>query len=120
LPHPAATKVALSHYAQCERKVYGRTPRSEEVTALTVSELAARWAVDVKTIYRMVERGRLPYFRLGVGKDSAIRFNPDLIAEYEAGRWPPHDAAPPTPTPIQPRARRASCRNASPTGLKYL
>jgi excisionase family DNA binding protein len=41
--------------------------RAEEdgPTLLSVGQLARRWAVDVKTLRGMIERGELPVVRLG-------------------------------------------------------
>ena len=39
---------------------------------LTVKELADAWKVDQSTIYRLIERGRLPYLQPG-GKGHSVR-----------------------------------------------
>lgn len=47
----------------------------------SVHELAARWKVNEPTIYKMIKRGRLRGFKVGVG----YRFTDREIREYEEG-----------------------------------
>ena len=48
---------------------------------LTVKEVAQRLAVSASCIYQLVETGKLPHHRIGVGR-GAIRFSEDDIADY--------------------------------------
>jgi excisionase family DNA binding protein len=46
--------------------------------ALTVAELAFMLALSIKTIYKMVEAGRIPYMRVF----GSIRFDPATTAAW--------------------------------------
>lgn len=50
---------------------------------LTADEVADSLSVDPATVYRWVEAGRLPAFRLGPG---AIRFDPDAVEAWVVGQ----------------------------------
>ena len=50
---------------------------------LTAEEVADFLSVDPATVYRWVEAGRLPAFRLGPG---AIRFDPDAVEAWVIGQ----------------------------------
>ena len=49
---------------------------------LTVEEVAKRFGVNVTTIYRLVERGKLPAFKIG----SQWRFRESRLEEWIADR----------------------------------
>lgn len=62
----------------------------EPAGALTVQQAAERSGIPVRTLYRMVEQGKLPHTRVGTGRGS-IRIKPatlDRLLEPEA---PPKD-----------------------------
>ena len=48
---------------------------------LTVKDVASRLNVSQSCIYQLVETGKIPHHRIGVGR-GAIRFTEDDIAEY--------------------------------------
>jgi len=48
---------------------------------LTVKDVAGRLNVSPSCIYQLVETGKIPHHRIGVGR-GAIRFTEDDIAEY--------------------------------------
>ena len=50
--------------------------------ALTVAELALLLAVSIKTIYKMVDAGRIPYMRVF----GSIRFDPATTAAWIQSR----------------------------------
>lgn len=51
---------------------------------LTVKQVAQRLNVSQSCIYQLVETGRIPHHRIGLGR-GAIRFTEDDITEYLAG-----------------------------------
>lgn len=51
---------------------------------LTVKEVAQRLNVSQSCIYQLVESGRIPHHRIGLGR-GAIRFTADDVAEFLAG-----------------------------------
>ena len=48
---------------------------------LTVKDVASRLNVSQSCIYQLVETGKIPHHRIGVGR-GAIRFTEDDITEY--------------------------------------
>lgn len=56
---------------------------SGTVRPFRVAEVAARFDVDVTTIYRDIKAGRLKAFRIGTGR-GAVRIPAAALAEYEA------------------------------------
>jgi len=48
---------------------------------ITVSELAERLNLSIKTIYRLTARKEIPFYRLGTGK-KGIRFKVSEILEW--------------------------------------
>ena len=48
---------------------------------LTVKEVAQRLNVSPSCIYQLVESGKLPHHRIGLGR-GAIRFSDNDVAEY--------------------------------------
>jgi excisionase family DNA binding protein len=54
----------------------------KQESLLTVKQLAARLGVCTATIYRLCDRGELPYVRVA----QALRFVPIEVAEYMARR----------------------------------
>jgi excisionase family DNA binding protein len=52
--------------------------------ALRASELANMLSTSKMTIYRLVEKGAIPYFRVG----GLIRFDPQAIADWLRGKMP--------------------------------
>ncbi|MBI1314016.1 helix-turn-helix domain-containing protein [bacterium] len=48
---------------------------------LTVKDVADRLNVSQSCIYQLVETGKIPHHRIGVGR-GAIRFTEDDISEY--------------------------------------
>ncbi|MBI1311744.1 helix-turn-helix domain-containing protein [bacterium] len=48
---------------------------------LTVKDVAQRLNVSQSCIYQLVETGKIPHHRIGVGR-GAIRFTEDDITEY--------------------------------------
>ena len=57
--------------------------------ALRASELAIILSTSKMTIYRLVERGAIPYFRVG----GLIRFDPQAIADWLRRKMPSNQAA---------------------------
>jgi excisionase family DNA binding protein len=53
--------------------------------ALRVSEVAKMLATSKMTIYRLVEHGTIPHFRIGC----SIRFDPKAIADWLRTKMPP-------------------------------
>ena len=51
-------------------------------TFLTVDEVAKRFGVNVTTVYRLVQRGRLPAFKIG----NQWRFSEARLEEWVADR----------------------------------
>lgn len=51
---------------------------------LTVKQVAQRLNVSQSCIYQLVETGRIPHHRIGLGR-GAIRFTEDDLADYLAG-----------------------------------
>ena len=49
---------------------------------LTVEEVARRFGVNVATVYRLVQRGRLPGFKVG----NQWRFSEDRLEQWAADR----------------------------------
>jgi excisionase family DNA binding protein len=58
----------LNNLAQCDH-------------ALNCREVAALLQLHPLTVYRYARQGRLPAFRVG----SAVRFNPQVLAQFLAG-----------------------------------
>lgn len=52
--------------------------------ALRASELATILSTSKMTIYRLVEQGAIPHFRVG----GLIRFDPQAIADWLRGKMP--------------------------------
>jgi excisionase family DNA binding protein len=50
--------------------------------ALTVEQLAALLQCSKKTLYRMVQRGTLPHFRVG----TMVRLDPEVTAQWLRSR----------------------------------
>lgn len=50
--------------------------------ALTVEQLAALIQCSKKALYRMIQRGTLPHFRVG----SMVRFDPEATAQWLRAR----------------------------------
>jgi len=46
---------------------------------LSVNDVARRYGIDSKTVYRLAHKGRLPAFKIG----SQWRFNEDKLKEWE-------------------------------------
>ena len=57
--------------------------------ALRASELATILATSKMTIYRLVEQGAIPHFRVG----GLIRFDPQAIADWLRRKMPPTQTA---------------------------
>jgi excisionase family DNA binding protein len=51
---------------------------------LTVKDVATRLNVSQSCIYQLVESGRIPHHRIGLGR-GAIRFTEDDISNFLAG-----------------------------------
>lgn len=51
---------------------------------LTVKDVAARLNVSLSCVYQLVEAGRLPHHRIGLGR-GAIRCSESDLSEYLAG-----------------------------------
>ena len=56
--------------------------REPSRTYLTVDEVARRFGVNVTTVYRLVQRGRLPAFKIG----NQWRFSAVRLEEWVADR----------------------------------
>jgi excisionase family DNA binding protein len=56
--------------------------------ALTVEDLADLLGVAVRTLYKEVEDGRIPYFRVR----TAIRFDGQQVADWLESKMPPRRA----------------------------
>jgi len=57
--------------------------------ALRASELAKILSTSKMTIYRRVEQGTIPYFRVG----RLIRFDPQAVADWIRRKMPEHQSA---------------------------
>ena len=67
---------------------------------MTVSDAAERLRVSISCVYQLVERGRLPHHRIGIGR-GAIRFSEEDITGFLTSC---HHAEPvPVATPVRPR-----------------
>lgn len=53
----------------------------DESVTYSVRELAQHWKVNEPTIYKMIKKGKLHGFKVGVG----YRFSDREVREYEAG-----------------------------------
>jgi excisionase family DNA binding protein len=53
-------------------------PNKSEPTLLTVEELAKIVRLHPKSLYRLVEKGKLPCIRIG----RSIRFSPDVFQQF--------------------------------------
>lgn len=53
---------------------------SSEEQYLSVSDVARRYSIDSKTVYRLAHRGDLPAFKVG----SQWRFREEKLREWEA------------------------------------
>ena len=70
---------------------------------LTVSDAAERLSVSVSCVYQLVEKGKLPHHRIGLGR-GAIRFSDDDIDGFlMACRY---GGEAPSPLPSRPRHLR--------------
>jgi excisionase family DNA binding protein len=69
-------------------------------TFLTPQELAARWRLGRSTVYELIARGELSYYRLGKTLRVALA---DVEAYEASGRV----EAPATPLRLRARVRRA-------------
>ena len=67
---------------------------------LTPKELAARWRLGRSTVYELLARGELPYYRLG----KTVRIALADVETYEAGG---RVEAPATPLRLRARIRPA-------------
>jgi excisionase family DNA binding protein len=56
-------------------------PKSDSESLLTVEELAKILRLHPKTVYRLVEKGKLPCIRVGRN----VRFSPDVIKQLSKG-----------------------------------
>jgi len=64
---------------------------------LTVKDVAGRLNVSPSCIYQLVETGKIPHHRIGVGR-GAIRFTEDDLAEYlDRNRSQPASGGQPRP-----------------------
>ena len=60
---------------------------------LTVKDVAQRLNVSQSCIYQLVETGKLPHHRIGIGR-GAIRFSEEDIAKYlEVTRKEPQESS---------------------------
>jgi excisionase family DNA binding protein len=57
-------------------------PHEPEQPYLTVDDVAKRFGVNVTTVYRLVQRGRLPAFKIG----NQWRFSQTRLEEWVADR----------------------------------
>jgi excisionase family DNA binding protein len=57
----------------------------QESRMLTVAEVAAKLSVSEKTVRRLISSGMLPAYRLGEGKGSRLRIDPDEVGEWLYG-----------------------------------
>lgn len=53
---------------------------------ITVEELAVRWDVDVKTVYKAIQLGQIPAVRVG---RKVLRIPRSAVESLEAGQTPP-------------------------------
>jgi excisionase family DNA binding protein len=67
---------------------------------MNVAEAAEQLNVSISCVYQLVERGKLPHHRIGVGR-GAIRFSDDDISGFLLGCH--HGALKPIATPERPR-----------------
>lgn len=51
---------------------------------LTAKELAQRWQVSDKLVFKLAACGEIPSVKLG----RCVRFNPAHIEAYESNTWP--------------------------------
>lgn len=70
---------------------------------MTVREVAKRLEVSTSLAYRLIESGKLPCSRHGLGR-GVIRVSEEQLAEYLAGAER-RESAPPEPAPVPPRQR---------------
>lgn len=73
-----------------------------ESYAMTVHQVAARWACSDRHVYDLVSEGRLGHIRVG----SLIRIRPADLAAYEESQW--H-------APVSPAQTTASCSEGGAT-----
>ena len=59
-----------------------RRPMNNEKRFLTVEEVAKRFGVNTTTVYRLVQQGRLPAFKVG----NQWRFSEARLEEWVADR----------------------------------
>jgi excisionase family DNA binding protein len=57
--------------------------------ALTVEELSDILCVAIRTLYKEVEDGHIPFFRVR----TSIRFDPHQIADWLEGKMPAHSVS---------------------------
>jgi excisionase family DNA binding protein len=57
---------------------------------LTAKELAARWQVSEKLVFKLAAQGEIPAVRLG----RRVRFDPEAIRLYETNTWTKASSAP--------------------------
>jgi excisionase family DNA binding protein len=75
-------------------------PSPNPLVFLTPRELAARWRLGRSTVYELLTRGELPYYRLG----KTVRIALADVEAYEAGG---RVEAPETPLRLRARVRPA-------------
>jgi len=80
---PQFVAVEPHHYGQLPMTLVEQLRAHE--TALTVADLAQLLGVAIRTVYKEVEDGRIPFFRLR----TSIRFDPGLIADWLQAKMPP-------------------------------
>ena len=74
-------------------------PRLDEVAgygdiALTVADVAKLLTVSERHIYKLVQTGEIPHFKVG----SAVRFDPELISKWLKEQMAAHPGTPPKKT----------------------
>jgi excisionase family DNA binding protein len=56
---------------------------------LTPEQLAERWQMPVKTVWKLSREGSIPSFKVG----KRYRYRLDAIEAFERGEWPPTEMA---------------------------
>ena len=55
---------------------------AEQLSLLTIAQIASRWQVSAETVERRIRSGELPATKLG----RSVRVHPEVLSEYEQDR----------------------------------
>jgi excisionase family DNA binding protein len=67
---------------------------------LTVSEVAKRLGVSTALVYQLVAQGRLPCYRIGLGRGAIRCTESDVAAFLSTCRVEPEERRRPVPSPV--------------------